>query len=239
MNESTASASTLVDLFTHPSRYSRTRAQRRTWVGALTLILIGHLLAVVAWAAKVDPAAAMRRQLESINSLFKLGATDQFLDRAAEQASLGSSFIFNSAAGLLLGLIASIFLLSLMILFLAKCGGAKEEVKFKDTWSTSITQAFAILPSTMLSGFACLFNNFNDSPSPLSCSPTNLSYYVSTTEPASRGLLSVIDPFYIISYLVLYFCLKNSLGFKPWSCWVILISAAALGIPLRFFNGML
>ena len=227
-----------VGVFTEPSAVFKRLRLAPSWVGAFILTLAVGLFATLTWAAKVDMEAAAKRKFEVMEQAFNMNIPSEVMDKALEKASTQSQPYISSSLGVLIA-IPLIFLILAGILFaFSKFGGEDENTTFTHAWSATIVHGLSMLPITLLGGLMCILRNVGGAASYASLAPTHLGFWIQPDNPWLRGLLALVDPFYLFSFVVLYFAVRHTLRLKPWATGVVLGITGFFGLLFHFIGGI-
>jgi hypothetical protein len=227
-----------VGIFSEPAEVFKKLREAPGWVGAFVSMLVAGLIATLVWAAKVDVEAAARQKFEVMEQAFHINIPPQAMDQALEKAATQGRPFIQSSLGVVL-MVPLVFLILAGILFaLVKLGGEDDQVTFKHAWAATVVHSLAMLPITILAGIMCLLRNVGGAASYASLAPSALVFWVNPENPWIRGLLSVADPFYLFSFVTLYFAARYTLRLKLWAIAVLLGIAGFFGFIFHILGGM-
>ena len=227
-----------IGLFTEPSVVFQRLRRTPTWVGPFILILAAGLFASLTWAAKVDMEAAAKRKFEVMEQAFHVTIPPEVMDKALDQAATQGHPYLTSSLGVLLGLPLSLLVLAAILFAFTRFGGEDEEVTFGHAWAAAIVQALTLVPIPLLAGIMCLLRKVGGAPSYANLAPSHLGFWMHPANPWLRGLLAVCEPFYLFSFVALYFATRHTLRLKTWAIAVVLALTAVFGLGGHFFAGI-
>jgi len=228
----------LVGVFTEPAEVFQRLRRAPAWVGAFLLTLGTALFATLAWVAKVDAEAAARRKFEVLEQAFGMNIPADAIDKAMEQAATQGRPFLSSSFGVIVGVPLFLLIMAAILFAFTKFGGEDEEVTFRHAWAATIVHGLSMLPIAVLAGIMCLIRNVGGAASYASMAPSTLSFWIQPENPWVRGLLSVFDPFYLFSFVVLFLAGRYTLRLKPWANITVVALMAFFGFIGHFFGGM-
>lgn len=228
----------LTGIFTEPSEVFRRLRLAPSWVGAFILTLGVALFATLTWAAKVDMEAAAKRKFDVMEQAFHMNIPPEAMDKALEQAATQGKPFISSSLGVIIGVPLVLLILAAILFAFSKFGGEDEEVTFGHAWAATIVHGLAMLPISLLAGIMCLIRNVGGAASYASLAPTSLGFWLQPENPWLRGLLALCDPFYLFSFVTLYFAARYTLRLKPWACVVLLAITGFFGCLFHFIGGI-
>lgn len=228
----------LVGMFTEPSVVFQRLRKAPAWGGAFLVTLGAALFATLAWAAKVDVEAAARRKFEVMEQAFRMNIPSDVMDKAMEQAATqGQPFVSSILSVAILVPLFTLIMAAILFAF-SKFGGEDEEVSFRHAWAAVIVHGLSMLPIAVLAGIMCLIRNVGGAASYANMAPSTLSFWIQPENPWVRGLLAVIDPFYLFSFVALFLAGRYTLRLKPWANITVVALMGLFGFIGHFFGGM-
>ena len=228
----------LMGVFTEPAVVFQRLRRAPAWAGAFLLTLGAALFATLAWAAKVDGEALARRQFEVMAQVFHTDIPAEAMEQALEQAATRGQPFLRSSLGLIIGVPLFLLIMAAILFAFSKFGGEDEDVSFRHAWAATIVHGLSMLPIAILAGIMCLIRNVGGAASYVSMAPSTLSFWIQPENPWVRGLLAVIDPFYLFSFVVLFLAGRYTLRLKPWANVTVVAVMAFFGFIGHFFGGM-
>ena len=228
----------LMGVFMGPVEVFQRLRRAPSWVGAFLLTLTAALFATLAWAAKVDMEAAARRKFEVLEQAFHMNIPADVMDKALEQAATQGKPFISSSLGVILGVPLVLLIMAAILFAFAKFGGQDEEVSFRHAWAATIVHGLSMVPISILAGIMCLIRAVGGAPSYASLAPSTLSFWIQPENPWLRGLLSVVDPFYLFSFVVLFLAGRHTLRLKPWANITVIAIMGFFGLLFHFIGGI-
>lgn len=228
----------ITGVFTEPKELFARLRTRPIWAPALlTAITIG-LLAMLVWASKVDMAEATRHQMERTKEVFHVNIPDQAMDDAISKAegkqpwvtAVSTSLLFTPFIYLIVGLIVWGF---------AAMGTEEGEDSptFGQAFSLTTVHYLVTLPSMLLAGIVALLRPVGGHQIQ-QLMPTVLSFYVSPESTLLKGLVAMVDPLWIFSFVVLAIGMRQTLKSKTWAIAACLSFFAVFSMGFRFIGSL-
>lgn len=225
-------------LFTVPEAVFRRLRVAPSWAGAFSLSLGLALFATLTWAAKVDLEAVAERKFEVLEQAFHVTVPPATIDKAIEEmATHGRPFV-SSALGVLLVTPLLMFILAGTLFAFAKVGGTDEKVTFRHAWAATTVQGLVLAPVALLAGIMCLLRDVGGAASYLGLAPTQVAFWIHPENPWLRGLLTLLDPFYLFSFVALYLAARYTLGLKTWALVTLLSLTGLISLSFRLLSGL-
>ncbi len=225
-------------LFTEPIEVFRRLHLAPSWVGALVLTLVVGLFATLTWAAKVDMEAATKRKFEVMEQVMHTEMPSAAVDKAMEKAATQGKPFVPSSLGVVLGVPFGLLILSGILFAFSKFGGEDPDVTFKHAWAATTVHGLTMVPISLLAGLMCLLRNVGGAASYASMAPTTLAFWIHPESPWLRGLLAVVDPFYVFSFAALFLAAKYTMRLKTWANALLMAIAGCFGLLFHFIAGI-
>jgi len=169
---------------------------------------------------------------------FHMTIPSEVMDKALEQAATQGRPFLSSALGVLIVVpLFSLIMASILFAF-SKFGGEDEDVTFAHAWSATIVHGLSMLPIALLGGLMCLIRTVGGAASYASMTPTHLGFWIQPENPWLRGLLALVDPFYLFSFVLVYLAARYTLRLKTWATIVALGIITFFGLLLHFVGGI-
>lgn len=227
----------LVGIFASPKEVFERLRRSPNFVPGLTLILLVPLVALFLWAQKVDMAAATERQMEVAGRLMGRPIPQSAIDDAISKLH-GQPYV-KTLVGHLLGAPFVMCIQALLVWAFALIGRREEdgEATFRQAFSVVTLQGLVIVPAMLLAAVVLAVKSFGGT-SLMMMMPTHLAYFLEVESPFQRGLLTLVDPLYIWSYVLLYLGMKHTLRARPVGIVLLMALFGLFGIAGRVLGGM-
>ncbi|WP_306590155.1 YIP1 family protein [Geothrix sp. 21YS21S-4] len=228
----------LAGVFTEPKALMLRLRQRPVWIGALLLAVGIGIVAGLIWASKVDMAEMTRHQMERTRDLFHMNIPDQAMEDAISKAE-GKKPWLSAVSGAVFAIPFVYLVVALIVWGFAAMGTEDGETSptFGQAFSVTCVHYLVTLPATLLAGIIALLRPVGGH-SLQQLMPTVLSFYVSPESGFVRGLLALVDPLWIFSFVVLALGMRHALKTKTWAICACLTLFVVLGGGLRFVGGL-
>lgn len=228
----------VVGIFTEPSALFSKLRLSPSWAPAFILILVVTLAAMMAWASKVDMAAATVHQMERTQEIFKIDIPASAIDDAVSKVE-GKQPYVRSLLGGAFGTSFGMLVIALVIWGCAAMGTREGEEKptFGQAFSVTCVQGLVTLPTMLLAGIMALIRPVGGL-QVQQLSPLSLGYFITPESMWMRGLVGLADPLWIFSFLILAVGMKVALRSKDWAIGLCLGICLVFGGAFRFMGGM-
>jgi len=228
----------IVGVFTEPKAlFARLRAQP-VWVPALMLAMAIGLIAMLIWASKVDMAEVTRHQMERTKEVFHMNIPDQVMDDAITKAEGKKPWMTALSSSLLMT--PFIYLIVALIVWGFAAMGTEEGEEsptFGQAFSLTTVHYLVTLPSMLMAGIIALLRPVGGHQIQ-QLMPTALSFYVSPESMMAKGIVALVDPFWIFSFVVLAIGMRQTLKSKTWAIVTCLCFFGLFGMGFRFVGGL-
>ncbi len=225
-------------LFTDPvSVFQRLYVTPR-WLPALLLFMGVSLVASMLWAAKVDSVALTERRFEVMEQAFGIQVPAEALDKALEAAREAKPPYVGAVSGTLLGMPLGYVIMAAILFALVRLGSEDESVTFRHAMAVSTVHALVALPIPLLGGLMAALTDVGGASSYASLAPTTLAYWIRPEHLWLRGVLSVVDPFYLFSFVTLYLGARYTLRLSGKARWGLMILMGAFGGAMHVLGGV-
>jgi len=226
----------VIGVFTEPAEVFRRLRQSPAWVGAFILLMALGLVATLIWAHKVDQEAMIRNNMQVVEDVFHVPHNETALQTQLDKVS-GQPYI-KSSLGVVLGVPIVFLVFSSILFFFAKFGGEDDRVGFKHAWAVTVVHNLATLPIAVLAGLMCLIRPVGGAANYTLLNPANALFFVKPENALLRGLVNLLDPFYLFSFVLLYLAGKYTLRLKPWANVLVLCISGFFGLFFHFVAGI-
>lgn len=228
----------IAGVFTEPGALFARLRTRPVWLPALLLAIGVSLVAMLIWASKVDMAEATRHQMERMKDLFHMNIPDQAMEDAISKAEGKKPWI--SAVSTALLATPFVYLIVALIVWAFAAMGTEEGEEaptFGQSFALTSVHYLATLPSMLLGGIIALLRPVGGH-NIQQMMPTVLGFYVSPESAAARGLVALVDPLWIFSFLLLALGMRHTLKTRTWAIGACLGVFALFGGGFRFLGGL-
>lgn len=225
-------------LFTEPSEVFKRLRQAPVWWGTLLLLLGAGLFASMVWAAKVDQVAMTERRFEVMEQAFRMNIPDSAKDQALDKVQTASQPYVVTVLGILFGMPVSYLVFAAILFAFARFGGEDEGVTFQHAWAATLTHALVGLPTVLLAGVIGLVRGVGGASSFASLAPTTLAFWVPTENPWLRGALTLVDPLYLFSFVLLFFAARHTLRLKKGALVGLMVLMGLFGLVGHIIGGV-
>jgi hypothetical protein len=228
----------ITGVFTDPKPlFARLRA-KPVWIPALTLAIVVGLIAMLIWATKVDMAEATRHQMERLKDVFHMNIPDQAMDDAIAKAE-GKKPWLSAISSAVLGAPFVYLIVGLIVWGFAAMGTqeGEESPTFGQAFSLTCVHYLVTLPSMLLAGVIALLRPVGGH-NIQQLMPTALSFYVSPESTLVRGIVALVDPLWIASFVLLAIGMRQTLKAKTWAIAACLGFFGFFGIGFRILGSL-
>jgi hypothetical protein len=228
----------ILGVFTEPSNlFSRLRSAPSWWPALLLIMGIG-IAAGLIWAYKVDMAEMARHQMESMRDLFHVNIPEDAIDQAIAK-NQGQHPWISTILGQLFGIPIVYLIISLVVWAFASMGTMEGEDSptFPQAFSVTVVHYLVTLPSILLAGIVAAAVQVGGR-NIQQLMPTCASFYFHPESIWLKCLLSVIDPLWVLSFVVLAIGMKQTLRSKPWAIATTLLAFGIFGLAFRALGGL-
>ncbi len=228
-----------VGVFTEPTELFKKLREAPVWIPALTLAIIVSLAAMLLWAAKVDMAEQVHRQMEMMKTVFHMNIPDSAMDDAIARQD-GKHPWISAVLGPLLGTPIIYAIVALIVWGFAYVGrqDSEDAPSFKQVLSVTSVHYLVTLPAMLLAGAMSLIQPVGGR-GIQEMMPTVLSFFVKSESGLVRGLYGLVDPLWIFSFVVLAIGMKHTLRAKTWAIGACLAFFGFFGVVFRILGGFL
>jgi hypothetical protein len=229
----------IVGVFTEPKALFARLRSKPVWIPALVLAIVVGLIAMLIWASKVDMAEATRHQMERMKEVFHVNIPDQAIDDAITKAEGKKPWL--SAVSTAVLATPFVYLIVALITWAFAAMGTEEgedAPTFGQAFSLACVHYLVTLPAMLLAGVIALVRPVGGH-NIQQLMPTVLGFYVHPDSALARGLVGLVDPLWILSFVVLAIGMRQTLKSKTWAIAACLGFFAFFGIGLRFLGGVL
>lgn len=228
----------IAGVFTEPRALFARLRTRPVWLPALLLAVAISLVAMLIWASKVDMAEVTRHQMERMKDLFHANIPDSAIEDAVSKAE-GKRPWLSAVSGALFGTPFVYLVTSLVVWGFGAMGTeeGEESPSFAQAFSLTSVHYLATVPSMLLGGVIALFRPVGGH-NIQQLMPTVLGFYVSPESTLAKGLVGLVDPLWIFSFVLLAIGMRQTLKSKPWAIGACLGVFALFGVGFRFLGGL-
>lgn len=228
----------IAGVFTEPSALFARLRTRPVWLPALLLAIAVSLVAMLIWASKVDMAEATRHQMERMKDLFHMNIPDQAMDDAISKAE-GKKPWLSAISGAVLGTPFVYLVVALIVWGFAAMGteDGEETPTFGQAFSLTSVHYLATVPSMLLAAVIALLRPVGGH-NIQQMMPTVLGFYLSPESGFARGLVALVDPLWIFSFVLLALGMRHTLKAKTWAIGACLGVFGVFGIGFRILGGL-
>ncbi len=227
-----------IGLFTEPTAVFQRLRQAPSWLPALLLFLGVALFASVIWAAKVDQVAMTERRFEVMEQAFKVQMPAEAVDKALDQVQTAKPPYVSAVLGTLLGMPFGFLIFAAILFAFTKFGGEDETLTFRHALAATTVHGLVALPIPLLAGIMALLKDVGGAASYASLAPTTLAFWAQPDNPWLRGLLAVVDPFYLFSFITLYLAGRHTLRLKQGALIGLMVLMGFFGFVGHFMGGL-
>lgn len=220
--------SQLIGIFTRPSVVFKSLRIAPNWIWALTLSFITSITTAKLYLKK-QTLASTEKLIQTVN----VTGTTNLPDPQKTAQWIQSTFNLFTLA--LLG----VFTLAMTLYIFWRLAGEDDQIGFRHTWAVAIVHSLALLPATLLQGVFCMIRPAGSFAGYSSITPTSLLFWIPTENSIARGLLYIMDPFYIFSIVALALGCRYTLQLKAWALRTCLLILGLYSLFYRFTEGML
>jgi hypothetical protein len=184
-------------------------------------------------------AEVTRHQMEMMRDTFKVNIPDQAMEDAIAKAE-GSRPWISSVLGPLFGIPFAYMIMALVVWAFAAMGRSDEDEmpSFIQALSVTAVHNLVTLPGMLLAGVMCLLQVVGGR-SIQQMAPTVLGFFVRPESMGLRGLVALVDPFWLFSFFLLAVGMRETLRTKTWAVAACLGVFALFGSLFRFFGGVM
>ena len=228
----------IIGVFSAPKDlFARLRA-KPVWVPALILGIAIGLIAMLLWASKVDMAEATRHQMERMKDIFHMNIPDQVMDDAITKAE-GKKPWLSAVSSAVLGTPFVYLIVGLIVWGFAAMGTeeGEESPSFGQAFSVTCVHYLVTLPSMLLAGIIALLRPVGGH-NIQHLMPTTLSFYMSPESTLLRGIVALVDPLWIFSFVLLAIGMRQTLKAKTWAIGSCLGLLGFFGIGFRILGSI-
>jgi len=228
----------IAGVFTEPRALFARLRTRPVWLPALLLAMGIGLVAMLIWASKVDMAEVTRHQMERTKEVFHMNIPDQAMDDAIAKAEGKKPWATAVSTSLLMT--PFIYLIVALITWGFAAMGTEEGEEsptFGQAFSLTTVHYLVTLPSMLLAGFIALLRPVGGHQIH-QLMPTTLSFYLQPESTLLKGLVALVDPFWIGSFVVLAIGMRQTLKAKTWAIGACLGFFGVFGIGFRFLGSL-
>lgn len=218
----------LIGIFTRPSAVFDSLRIAPKWLGALVFCLGITIPAAKIYSIKHNLSA-------TIQQLEKHGLTKTPSPAGQKAYKLISESMFIQTSTLIIGL----FTLAMTLYIFWRLAGEDDQIGFRQTWAVAIVHSLALLPATLLQNVFCMIRPAGSFVGYSSITPTSLLFWIPIENTFARGILYILDPFYIFSLIALALGCRYTLRLKAWALRTCLLIVGLYSLFYRFTEGML
>jgi hypothetical protein len=184
-------------------------------------------------------AELTRHQMERTKEVFHASIPDQVIDDAISKAE-GKKPWFNAVSTGLLGTPFIYLIVALITWGFAAMGTqeGEESPTFGQAFSLTCVHYLVTLPAMLLAGIIALIRPVGGH-NIQQLMPTVLGFYVHPESNLARGLVGLVDPLWILSFVLLAIGMRQTLKSKTWAIAACLGFFAFFGIGFRILGGIL
>lgn len=228
----------IIGVFSAPKELFARLRTKPVWIPALTLAIVIGLIAMLIWASKVDMAEVTRHQMERMKDVFHVNIPDQAMDDAITKAE-GKKPWLSAVSSSVLGAPFVYLITGLIVWGFAAMGTqeGEESPTFGQAFSLTSVHYLVTLPSMLLAGIIALLRPVGGH-NIQQLMPTNLSFYVSPESAVLRGVVALVDPLWIFSFVVLAIGMRQTLKAKTWAIGACLSLFGVFGIGFRILGSL-
>jgi hypothetical protein len=217
----------LAGVFTEPGTVFARLRRGPSWVMPLVLGVAVAVVAGLAWAHKVDMEAQVRASMETTVQAFHMNIPEEAIQKNLD-AIHGQPYL-RTALGTLFGMPFFAALMALVLWGFSRLGAeGDEDSTYVQSLSVVSVHYLAMVPATLL---ALLVGGG----SLMHLMPTHLGFFVHPENPWARGLLALVDPFYLWSWVLLAIGMRRTLAMRTGA---IVGALLLFGVFSTFFRTM-
>jgi hypothetical protein len=225
----------LLGVFTAPGEVFRRLKDAPAWVWPGVFTIVAMVAISLVWAHKVDMEIFTRGQMETASRLFGAQITEAQIQ--AKLDTLHGQPYLGSILNVILGFPLICLLLGLVNWAFSTMGStAPEGTTFRQSFAVATVHYLAMAPASLLTLLVLLARPVGGA-SLVALTPTHLGFFLHPESPLLRGLLCLADPFYLYSYVLLFFGLRHTLTMKTWAIVLDMGFVGLFGLLLRAAGG--
>ena len=176
--------------------------------------------------------------MERVKDLFHVNIPDQAMDDAIAKAEGKQPWI--SAVSTALLATPLVYLVVALIIWAFAAMGTQEgedSPTFGQAFSLTCVHYLVTLPAMLTAGLIALLRPVGGH-NIQQLMPTNLGYYVHPDSNLARGLVGLVDPLWLFTFVLLAIGMRETLKSKTWAVGACLAFFGVFGAGMRFVGGL-